>query len=469
MANLILWATINHNTVTLGRQIGPHLLASWLRSKGYTVKVIDFCHQLDTKDLVAITEKHIDSTTKAIGVSTIFWTPTRRNTNAFRPLMEPEWVVSARSLIESKHKDLHWLLGAGDRDFTSDVLKYNWIIFKSYAEDQLLNWMNNQYLRFKKTEPFDIKTFPMCFDKSDTIRPHEVLPIEIARGCKFRCKFCAFPLNGKKDGDYIKDFRVLKEMFIRNYNEFGTTRYAVMDDTVNESVEKIEGLARIAQSLPFELSWIGYARLDLIAKKPSTIQSLKDSGLKSALFGIESFHPTASAVVGKGWNGKHGKEFLIKLKDAWKDDVNWQLAFIAGLPGEPPESIIESINWCVENKMHSWYLQSLGITPFENRTRKSEFDLDYIKYGYSFPDKDDPYNWHNEIWTRDQASKLCLKLLKDTARHMKFASWDLLTTGTLGYDFKKLMKTNLVDITEEHRAMIVRAYLKAYVSAQLKN
>ena len=39
---------------------------------------------------------------------------------------------------------------------------------------------------------------------NDIIFPNEHLPIEISRGCRFRCSFCAYKLNGK----IIEDFSV---------------------------------------------------------------------------------------------------------------------------------------------------------------------------------------------------------------------------------------------------------------------
>jgi radical SAM superfamily enzyme YgiQ (UPF0313 family) len=40
----------------------------------------------------------------------------------------------------------------------------------------------------------------------------KVLPIEIARGCIFKCKFCSYPLNGKQN----LDFRYFSSMELIN-------------------------------------------------------------------------------------------------------------------------------------------------------------------------------------------------------------------------------------------------------------
>ena len=70
MANLIIWNCLNED-INASRPLGAHQLSGWLRSHGYTVKVIDFCHALSTDALVSLTEMHIDSQTVGIGVSSV--------------------------------------------------------------------------------------------------------------------------------------------------------------------------------------------------------------------------------------------------------------------------------------------------------------------------------------------------------------------------------------------------------------
>jgi hypothetical protein len=54
MANLIIWNCLNED-INASRPLGAHQLSGWLRSHGYTVKVIDFCHALSTDALVSLT------------------------------------------------------------------------------------------------------------------------------------------------------------------------------------------------------------------------------------------------------------------------------------------------------------------------------------------------------------------------------------------------------------------------------
>jgi hypothetical protein len=114
-------------------------------------------------------------------------------------------------------------------------------------------------------------------------------------------------------------------------------------------------MAEMAQRLPFKLEWIGYNRLDLIGSKPHTIQLLKDSGLKSSFFGIESFHSQASKIVGKGWNGVRGKEFLIELKERWGITTFYQLLLIIA---------VFAINGSLSARISNYLLMFIGINDY---------------------------------------------------------------------------------------------------------
>jgi hypothetical protein len=458
MANLILWNTLNTDNSTV-RPIACYQLASWIRQHGYTVKVIDYCHAMTTDELVAITNKHIGSDTLAIGVGTTFWNkPGTMLINS----VEPQWVIDARLLLASSVK--YWLLGGPAS--AVDNMKFNWIKFRSFSEDSLLQWIDQNSSKLVRRELFDIKTASLHFSDTDNIQPYEVLPTELGRGCQFKCRFCSFPLAGKRKGTYIKDFELTREALIRNYSEFGVTRYCILDDTVNESEEKIFALADIAQHLPFKLEWIGYNRLDLIWSRPATIQALKDSGLKSAFFGIESFHPEASMAVGKGWMGKQGKEFLLKLKEEWGPDVNWYLSFIVGLPGETVDSLEDTVNWCITNKMYNWEFNCLIINRGSIKTQKSEFELEYEKYGYSYAD-DSTHNWKNNNWTMPTAAKFSDYLNRKSYLHRTLSGFAYSRYGSLGYAFEDLVGKHIASIPQIEITAKTKNRIDEYVRYQL--
>lgn len=317
---------------------------------------------------------------------------------------------------------------------------------------------------------FDIKTLDRHYVDDLAISSEEVLPIELGRGCQFKCSFCRFPLIGKKKGTYIRDMDLVERELTENYQRFGTTRYAIIDGTVNESEEKIAALADIADRLPFKLEWVGYNRVDLIAARPNMVETLKRSGLRSAFFGIESFHPHASLSVGKGWIGKHGQDFLLRLRDMWKDEITYHLSFIVGLPGEDESSIDATHKWCMDNKMYSWQFCALGIhdSPTERHQWVSTFDTEYAKYGYKFLDPDAPWKWHNEHWTFAQAVEKASVLRTEAYKHAKFACWSLSEAAcALGKSFDSLMHMYLNEVPDTIINAGTKTLVDQYVISQL--
>jgi radical SAM superfamily enzyme YgiQ (UPF0313 family) len=463
MANLILWngcEKCDHDKSASNiRSLSCYQLAAWVRHHGYTAVVIDFCHAMKTEDLVNITRKHIGKDTLAIGVASTFWqSSVLRN----KVLREPDWVVNARNSIKD---NIPWLLG-GTRP-ASVELKFNWIKFDGLAEDSLLKWMDENSSKLTRRNLFDITTWNHKFDATDFIQPYEALPMELGRGCQFKCTFCSYPLIGKKKGTYMRDFNTIKEELIYNYNEFGTTKYYFLDDTVNESEERIYALADLAQHLPFKLEWVGYNRLDLIWSRPGTVQALKDSGLRSTFLGIESFHPTASRVVGKGWNGKHGKEYLLELKEKWNGDITWVLGFIVGLPGENSESVEETQRWCLDNDMYRWEFAELNISKHPGKAWKSEFDLNYEKYGYTF-ESHTAHKWKSDLWTYTDAATMTAKLNKESFPTCVHASFPLAGFVSLGYSFDELNHVRVKDFPFQECLDKSDKFVSEYVRNQLR-
>jgi hypothetical protein len=398
---------------------------------------------MSTSDLVEITQKYIDDTTIAIGVSSTFWESKNSILDKAGSATvggEPQWVADARDIIENKHPTLDWLLGGSNSHLNN--FKFTWTTFQGNAEDAIIAYMNSKYDKTSTETSFDIKSYVKQQHESDFILPTEWLPIELGRGCQFKCKFCGEANIGKKKGTYIRDMECIRRELIENYERYGTTNYFFIDDTVNEDTDKIKDLADLVQKLPFKLSWVGYNRLDLIWSKPEQISILKDSGLVSTFFGIETFHPKASMIIGKGFMGKHGKDFLCDLRNKWGSDISYHLSFIIGLPYETPDDIQETVDWLAINdfaKFTSWL--ALYINPNYPNT---EFARNYGLYGYKFPNKDNEIYWENKHWTYSTARQQSIKL--EANKKVSCPGGFILGAAcSLGYDIKEIQYRNMYD------------------------
>jgi radical SAM superfamily enzyme YgiQ (UPF0313 family) len=141
------------------------------------------------------------------------------------------------------YPDIKVVIG-GAKSEAGKQLPYIDAVIHGYAEDKFLEYLNslpNNKNRIKKsifnigtthnnsyvevrddpvTKDFSIETLDHKFLPNDIILPNETLPLEISRGCIFKCSFCAFPLNGKSKLDYIRDSQRIKDELIYNYENY---------------------------------------------------------------------------------------------------------------------------------------------------------------------------------------------------------------------------------------------------------
>ena len=454
MADVIIWTSLS-STPGIIRSVGPYAIKSWLMQHGYSVKVVDFCAKLTIDEIVQITERFLSDETIAIGMSTTFL-----NFESSRRLLQ------ARQIIESRNKKVKWVAGgyyAGISRY--DALK-DWIQFGGLAEDQFLSWLDEQKGKTIKRNLFDITTCRHRWDDSDIILPGESLPMELGRGCKFKCKFCQYPLIGKKPGTYIRNLDYVKEEMIENYERWGVTNYYFIDDTINEDDWKVQKIYEIAQQLPFQLQWVGFQRADLIYSHPHQSQWIKDSGCLGTFFGIESLHPEASKVVGKGWSAVHAREYIPELaNNIWKNKIGIQLSFIAGLPGENKQSLENTQQWCIDNKFNEWKFNPLYISP-SPLVWQSEFDKNYRNYGYTFNDPNDKQNWSNGMWTFKDALDFTNELNEEARKIISPGCWGRNSLyKSLGKDFKQ---EKFADLDKQDTINRVKDRIKEYVKRSLE-
>ena len=250
--------------------------------------------------------------------------------------------------------------------------------------------------------PFnDFNSSRNIFLADDDILYEEALPLELARGCIFKCKFCSYDLTNKKSMDYTKAEDILREEFIHNWENFGTRYYHIVDDLINDSTEKINMLERVIKSLPFKIYFSGFMRLDLLRSFPQMIQQLKDIGLISCLFGIETINDASGRAVGKGLGRARIEQTLENCFKIWQGDVYVEAHFILGLPHDTEETAIETRDWAREMQNRGW-IHHLVLRPLviSADLGKADIDKDPSKYGYEIINYNEDLDEISEFTTR---------------------------------------------------------------------
>ena len=420
------------------RPISSYQLAWWLRKHNIESQVIEFTQLMSSEQLVRLIEQCMDSSTHSICVSTVFW--------PMNPTVIPEPIKSTLEIIKKKYPNLSIVAGGPNvHRFDPSNTIFD-VKITGDGEDKLLSYCQEK--KYKLTLPnqkFDIVHDEHRYSEKDLILSHEAVPMELGRGCIFKCKFCSSANIGKAKGTYQRGYDYIFDEIKYNYEKFGTTHYMFLDDTVNEDEEKINYIANISKRLGVQITWSGYIRVDLIWSKKN-YNELFDSGLRNAYFGLESFHPEASKIIGKGWNGQHGKEWIPKLyNELWNKQVKIEASFIVGLPKETEESLLETVKWINEINAGYMFFYPLDL---KNDTTNSElssvFSRDYPKYNYIINNGNQWYNTETKIG-RPKAEALASKLNKMLFNHT-MGGWNSNHLYNIGMSLDEIRNTKLIDL-----------------------
>ncbi len=449
LPKIIFWSGIWPKWAT--RPIGTYQLAHHLRKHKIDSQVIEFCQWYTPEQLVEYTSWFITSQTKYLGISTSFWMNEHM----------PDNIAKALAIIRIQYPQLTIVFGGPRADASTIPKLPSDITILGDAEDKLVKLIKGHNIGIV---PFDITKLDHRFVEHDCILREEVLPIELGRGCVFKCKFCGHHNIGKPKHTYQRRYELIEEEMMYNFDQFGTTKYNFLDDTVNEDPEKIQYLASIPSRTGIDINWIGYLRLDLLNRFPDTAYQLKQSGMQSCFFGIESFHPTASRVIGKGWNGKHAKQFLYELyNDIWGKDIPIWNNFIIGLPHETEESLFDTFEWCKANPMGMHRFTPLSLYTARTDTgAKSEFTKSYAEYGFEL---DANSKWKSPTMNEERAHQLTDMFnteLRESGVN-KYACWTMFDILMYGVDLQEAKTMKQSDFSR-FTPIFERDILPKYIS-----
>lgn len=459
--NIILFTDTNDYDVSI-RPGGIYKVASELRHLGYNVLVNPFCSNLSLQGWKDLAKKYISKDLIWIGLSTTFLTYNpvthnfwldkfyheKRNQIDFfdfdntqvsekRPRIAEKLLYDGTILKEIQQLFAVPLVIGGSqltrnkKMFDSLESNKNIITVPGYAEGILKNLTEQiqttkTYVDTRKQfYSFDREKYrrtQMVFTKDDYIDKKEWLPLEVNRGCAFKCAYCTYDHIGLKD--HYKLSSTLLEEIQRNKDQFGTAGYFVLDDLYNDSQEKVMDLYENVFSKT-DVEFNSYIRLDLLWRFPEQIDVLRKSGLRACNFGIETLNDKAGKLVGKGLGEKRIVQTLNNVYDQWEDSVVRHGLWIAGLPYEDEKSWQRTLDMTAEWKLtHGNNWNALYINYTYDSLHKSLLDSNYKDYGYNITKT----GWiHEDGYTEQDAKRFVKKAidrLKDkNLDHYKYGNF----------------------------------------------
>ena len=356
MADVVIFCGYQPKIKT--KPAGAYITANVFRECGYSTMVIDHTNQLTEAQLIVLIEKFVTSNTRYIGLSTTLFTDVGDLDPEFKWIFDKckninpalKFIIGGSRVIHGYKTKLPFDYGIiGQAESTLLAL----LRHLEYGDALHITEEVNG-VKYISDTVYGYDTYNSSehskFTEYDAVRKNETLPLEFGRGCVFKCSYCTYDLIGKNFGDYTKTEEALYSTLMHNYENFGTTRYMLTDDTINDSLEKALLLEKIVNRLPFKFEFGGYMRLELFHKHPEMMEIYKNCGIRGAKFGVETFNKTAGLAVGKGF-GEKAKDVLENLYKAWGDGVSISANFLIGLPYDTLEDLEKQTYWLENTKV----------------------------------------------------------------------------------------------------------------------
>lgn len=210
------------------------------------------------------------------------------------------------------------------------------------------------------------------FDKYQyhrTINGEKAHHIVTLRGCPYSCNYCDKKSVGR-EVRYRTIDNVLKEidLLMEKYN---TRSFVIYDDIFTLSEHRLQEFC--IEFSRRNLQWRCWARTDLVDKE--MLIMMKDSGLTSITFGVESGDATVLQRINKRATVDNNYNTLYLCKEL---EIPVRCSLMFGNPGESKESLLNTIHMIGMCQPDEWNLAVLSPTP------GSAFWDNPEKYGLKF-------------------------------------------------------------------------------------
>lgn len=441
------------NETYAARYAGPYVIKSSLIDSGISTIVLDWFRFLkDNEKFFEYFENFIDKNTKIVGISNTFLYPPLKNEKqndssglsalpAKNKVDEDsaasyslylwednnealtDWFQRLRNLLDKYNPKAKIIIGgarstrflqmgryAPDNYCIRKYVDYIIIGMADYAIKVLVDKIDNNipvtdifvrgginYILCDREPWITPKTYvPVIkYNKSDCFEKSHWAGLEVGRGCAFNCKYCYY----EKRFAEKKPMDILKDELKKNYYELGISGYNITADCFNDNRKFVGEWSNMVGSLDFKIEWASYVRADPFHKWPEMMDEMIGSGYKAGWYGIETLDHNAGKAAGKGLNPERVKELLTLLKQ--KGEVWTTAYFILGLPKETKESLDNTLEWLLQQKVIDEVQTSiLDVGPFIEELSGvidfSDHSKNPDKYGFTKLQFSPEFYWEHE-------------------------------------------------------------------------
>ncbi|HIA36976.1 MAG TPA: radical SAM protein [Flavobacteriales bacterium] len=337
--------------------LGLMALASYVREKGHSVKIVD-CN-VEARGVENFTnhlkKNYVD---KNISIRVFgFTTTTLTISTAFLmakvcKVLYPESTVvfggthSTLMSEESINNENVDIVAKGEGELTLEEIlagkewsEIDGIVYKNNLEkDKIVSAKPRERIK-----NIDILPFP-AYDLIEISRYRPVtgaykrLPAMLmvsSRGCPWSCIFCKGAFEQR--ATFRSAERIYEEV-LHLVNNCGIKEILFMDDVFTVKKKNLAKLCDLLIENKIDITWVCFARVDVIDLE--LLQKMKDAGCHQIMYGVENFDPEVLKTINK----KISKDLVFQAVRWTKEiGIDVRLSFLVGNPGDTEEIILENI------------------------------------------------------------------------------------------------------------------------------
>jgi radical SAM superfamily enzyme YgiQ (UPF0313 family) len=208
--------------------------------------------------------------------------------------------------------------------------------------------------------PVDISRLPLPRYELLGERPYQRYSVQTARGCPWRCDFCAsnvmlgLPYRKRSPAGVRRDIERLLELYRRPFIEFA-------DD--NTFVDKAWGKRLCREIAPLRVPW--FAETDLtVADDEELLEAMRESGCRQVLIGFESPDPSAlrGVELRSDFKARHADRSRAAIETIQAHGIAVNACFVLGLDGHDHRIFEQVLDFVDEAQPFD--VQITVLTPF---------------------------------------------------------------------------------------------------------
>lgn len=178
--------------------------------------------------------------------------------------------------------------------------------------------------------PKSMYTLPLEKYDLREMKLEDGLPVEISRGCPFKCVFCG--VSGRP-------WRFHSPAYVRDYllqlgKQHGFTAFTFTDDCFTLDRGRALALCEELNRRAIPSTWAAQTRIDMV--DPELLAAMKKAGCRLLAFGIETGSEKMQPAIKKNLNLSGALE---KIKTVRAAGIYVQLFFLVGHPGETQRDV----------------------------------------------------------------------------------------------------------------------------------